>query len=71
VRFYACQLKAIDLDPHFARAHTRLGMAYTAERNYREATREFREAKNLTGQDPYLDGLIGYAEALSGHRNGA
>jgi len=56
----------IDLDPHFARAHTRLGMAYAAERNFGEAINEFQQAKQISGHDPYLDGLLGFAYALSG-----
>jgi DNA-binding winged helix-turn-helix (wHTH) protein/TolB-like protein/Flp pilus assembly protein TadD len=58
--------KAIDLDPYFARAHTRLGMAYAAQQDFRGAIREFEQARTLSGRDPYLDGLLAYALASSG-----
>jgi DNA-binding winged helix-turn-helix (wHTH) protein/tetratricopeptide (TPR) repeat protein len=44
--------KIIDLDPRFARAHTRLGMTYAAERAFDDAIREFNEAQQLSGRDP-------------------
>ncbi len=59
--------KVIDLDSHFARVHTRLGMAYAAKNDYSAALREFEVARGLSGPDPYLDGLRGYAAALSGN----
>jgi DNA-binding winged helix-turn-helix (wHTH) protein/tetratricopeptide (TPR) repeat protein/TolB-like protein len=57
---------AIELDPYFARAHTRLGMALAAKKDYSGAIREFQEASRLSGPDPYLEGLTGYAQALGG-----
>lgn len=59
--------KVIDLDPEFARAHTRLGMVYLAKKDFAGAIQEFEKAKGLTGPDPYLDGLTGYAQASSGN----
>jgi DNA-binding winged helix-turn-helix (wHTH) protein/tetratricopeptide (TPR) repeat protein len=59
---------AIDLDPYFSRAHTRLGIAYAAEHDFRDAIGEFQKVNQLSGPDPYLDGLIGYSEAASGNR---
>jgi tetratricopeptide (TPR) repeat protein len=59
--------KVIELDPQFASAHTRLGMTYLAKRSLPEAIREFKEAERIAGPDPYKDGLLGYAEALSGN----
>jgi DNA-binding winged helix-turn-helix (wHTH) protein/Flp pilus assembly protein TadD len=59
--------KAIDLDPYYARAHTRLGMTYAAMGAFRDAIREFEESQRLSGADPNLDGLLGYAQALSGN----
>lgn len=59
---------AIELDPYFARAHTRLGMALAAQNDYAGAVYEFEQAGKLSSPDPYLDGLIGYAEALGGNR---
>jgi DNA-binding winged helix-turn-helix (wHTH) protein/Flp pilus assembly protein TadD len=61
----------IDLDQHFARAHTRLGMVYAAKKDFIDAVTEFKKAQELSGPDPYLDGLLGYAEAQSGNTNGA
>jgi DNA-binding winged helix-turn-helix (wHTH) protein/TolB-like protein/Flp pilus assembly protein TadD len=58
--------KVIDLDPQFARAHSRLGMVYAAKGDFPNAIGEFEKAKALS-TDPYLDGLIGYAQASSGN----
>jgi tetratricopeptide (TPR) repeat protein len=58
--------RAIDLDPHFARAHSRLGMTYAAQHDFRQAICEFNKAEQLTGNDPYLDGLLGYCHASIG-----
>jgi DNA-binding winged helix-turn-helix (wHTH) protein/tetratricopeptide (TPR) repeat protein len=55
----------IDLDSHFTRAHTRLGMTYAAEGEFRDAILEFKQAQQIS-DDPYLDGLLGYTYALSG-----
>ncbi len=63
--------KVIDLDPHFARAHARLGMTYTAKRVFGDAIHELKEAQRLSGHDPYVDGLLGYVQALSGSRRTA
>jgi tetratricopeptide (TPR) repeat protein len=59
--------KGISLDPQFARAHTRLGMAYAAKKDYSAAVREFEQSEELSGSDPYLEGLAGYAQAQSGN----
>jgi DNA-binding winged helix-turn-helix (wHTH) protein len=59
--------KAIDLDPHYARAHTRLGITYAAMGAFGDAIHEFEESQRLSGPDPNLDGLLGYAQALSGN----
>ena len=63
--------RAIDLDPYFSRAHTRLGITYAAQKKYSDALLEFKKVGQLSGPDPYLDGLIGYAEARSGNIAGA
>ena len=62
----AAYRSVIDLDSQFARAHTRLGMTYAAEGEFREAAREFKLAKQIS-DDPYLDGLLGYTSALLGN----
>jgi DNA-binding winged helix-turn-helix (wHTH) protein/TolB-like protein/tetratricopeptide (TPR) repeat protein len=59
--------KIIELDPQFTSAHTRLGMTYLAKRALPDAVREFEEAEKLSGPNPYTEGLLGYAEALSGN----
>jgi Flp pilus assembly protein TadD len=63
--------KVIELDPEFARAHTRLGMTYAAEMKFAEAIVEFQLAQKLSGPDPYLDGLLGYSYARSGNNAAA
>lgn len=63
----AAYRKVLDLDPQFARAHTRLGMTYAAQRHFDDAIHEFQLAKQLSGPDPYLDGLLGYVYAQSGN----
>jgi len=63
--------KVIDLDPHYARAHARLGMSYAAEGAFGDAIHEFEEAQRLSGSDPYLKGLLGYACARSGNKTRA
>jgi DNA-binding winged helix-turn-helix (wHTH) protein/TolB-like protein/Tfp pilus assembly protein PilF len=59
--------KIIELDPQFASAHTRLGMTYLAKRALPDAVREFEEAERLSGPNAYTEGLLGYADALSGN----
>jgi tetratricopeptide (TPR) repeat protein len=58
--------KVIDLDPHYARAHTRLGMTLAAGGALEDAIHEFEESQRLSPCDPYVAGLLGYAHALSG-----
>jgi DNA-binding winged helix-turn-helix (wHTH) protein/tetratricopeptide (TPR) repeat protein len=59
--------RAIDLDPYFSRAHTRLGITYAAQNKYADAIIEFKKVAELSGPDPYLDGLTGYAQARNGN----
>lgn len=61
----------LDLDQNFARAHTRLGMVYAAQKNFSNAIREFKKAQELSGPDAYVDGLLGYSEALAGDTEAA
>jgi DNA-binding winged helix-turn-helix (wHTH) protein/TolB-like protein/Flp pilus assembly protein TadD len=58
--------KVIDLDPHYARAHARLGMTYAAVGAFGDALHEFGEAQRLSGSDSYPEGLMGYTFARSG-----
>jgi DNA-binding winged helix-turn-helix (wHTH) protein/TolB-like protein/Flp pilus assembly protein TadD len=59
--------KAIDLDPKFARAHTRLGLALAAKKDFAGALVEFEQAQTLSDPDAYLDGFIGYVQGASGN----
>jgi DNA-binding winged helix-turn-helix (wHTH) protein/tetratricopeptide (TPR) repeat protein len=61
----------IDLDDGFARAHTRLGMVYAAQDDFKSAILEFRKSQGLSGPDAYVDGLLGYALARSGNTEAA
>jgi len=61
----------LELDPDYWRARTRLGRTYLAQGKYSEAVHEIQEGRRLAGENPYIDGLLGYAEALSGDTNGA
>jgi DNA-binding winged helix-turn-helix (wHTH) protein/TolB-like protein/Flp pilus assembly protein TadD len=63
--------KVILIEPQFSNAHTRLGVTYLAKGDLAEAVREFETARALSDPDPYLDGLSGYAKALSGDKKGA
>jgi TolB-like protein/Flp pilus assembly protein TadD len=58
--------KVIDLDPRYARVHTRLGITYAAMGAFEDAIQEFQEAQRLSSLDPYLAGHLGHAHALSG-----
>jgi Flp pilus assembly protein TadD len=42
-------------------------MAYAALNKFNDAIREFQRARELSGPDPYLDGLIGYSYAKAGN----
>lgn len=63
--------KVIDLDPQFASAHTRLGMAYLAKHDFKSAIEEFQTAQRIDGPDPYQQALIAYAQALAGDTKSA
>jgi DNA-binding winged helix-turn-helix (wHTH) protein/TolB-like protein/Flp pilus assembly protein TadD len=63
--------KVIKLDPYFGLAHIRVGTTYVAEGAFANAVSEFEEAQPLSGKDPYLDGLLGYAQARSGNSDAA
>lgn len=63
--------KTIEMDPNFARVHLRLGLAYMQKAMHREATTEYEKSLNLAGSDPYVMSLLGYAKAVSEHREEA
>jgi DNA-binding winged helix-turn-helix (wHTH) protein/Tfp pilus assembly protein PilF/TolB-like protein len=60
--------RVLEMDPTFARARTRLGMVELSEGDYADAIQDFKQALASSGdQDPYVEGLLGYAEADNGH----
>jgi DNA-binding winged helix-turn-helix (wHTH) protein/Flp pilus assembly protein TadD/TolB-like protein len=65
--------KVLELDPHFARAHTRLGMVQMASGNNVAAVASLTAAlaDDPGDPDPYVQGLLGDAEARAGDRAGA
>lgn len=58
--------RVVSLNPQHARAHTRLGMTYAAKQDFDGAIVEFKEARQLSGPDPYLDSFLGHAQANAG-----
>jgi tetratricopeptide (TPR) repeat protein len=59
--------KVLELDPNFVRARTRLGMVEMATGNAAAAVSDLREALALSGdEDPWVQGLLGDAEARAG-----
>jgi DNA-binding winged helix-turn-helix (wHTH) protein/tetratricopeptide (TPR) repeat protein len=67
----AAYRKVIDLNREYARAHSRLGMVHAAREAFDDAIDEFKEAERLSGPDPYLKGLLGYAYACLGNTSEA
>lgn len=62
----AAYRKVLELDPTFARALTRLGIAEIRKGDYAAAVNDLTSADKLSN-DPYITGLLGQALALSGH----
>lgn len=63
---------ALDLDPNFARARTRLGMVEMATGDNAAAIADLTRALALSGdEDPWVEGLLGEAEARAGNRAAA
>ena len=64
--------KVLELDPNFARARTRLGMVEMATGNEAGAVANLTKALALSGdEDPWVEGLLGDAEARAGDRTAA
>lgn len=59
--------QVIEWNPNFVRAHVRLGMVYMVQHAFGDSIHEFEEARRLSAHDPYVDGLLGCAEGLSGN----
>lgn len=62
----AAYRKVLELDPTFARALTRLGIAEIRKGDYAAAINDLTSADKLSN-DPYITGLLGQAQALGGH----
>jgi DNA-binding winged helix-turn-helix (wHTH) protein/Flp pilus assembly protein TadD/TolB-like protein len=61
--------RVLELDPNFARARTRLGMVEMATGDNRAAIANLTQALALSGdEDPWVEGLLGDAEARVGNR---
>ncbi len=58
--------KAIDVDSAFPRTHFRLAEVYEELGQYAPAIHEFEQAVALSGGDPYYEGSLGHAYAVSG-----
>lgn len=64
--------RVLELDPNFARARARLGMVEMATGDNAAAVAELTKALALCGgDDPWIEGLLGYAQARSGNRPAA
>ena len=61
--------RVLEMDPNFVRARTRLGMVEMATGNYPGAVGDLSAALRLSGdEDPWVQGLLGDAEARAGDR---
>ncbi len=67
----AAVLRALELDPNFAEAHSVLGKVYEMKGQFKNALVEAQRAAQLFGQEPNSVALLGHALALSGQRGEA
>lgn len=64
--------RVLELDPNFVRARTRLGMVEMATGNNETAVANLARAVALSGdEDPWVEGLLGNAQARSGDQKAA
>jgi DNA-binding winged helix-turn-helix (wHTH) protein/Flp pilus assembly protein TadD/TolB-like protein len=64
--------QVLELDRNFVRARTRLGMVEMAMGDDRAAVADLTRALELSGdEDPWVEGLLGEAEARAGNRSAA
>ena len=64
--------RVLELDPNFVRARTRLGMVEMAEGQNTVAVVDLTQALALSGdEDPWVEGLLGEAEARAGNHAAA
>jgi DNA-binding winged helix-turn-helix (wHTH) protein/tetratricopeptide (TPR) repeat protein len=62
----------LELDPNFVRARARLGIVEMATGDHDAAIRDLSQALALSGdEDPWVEGLLGDAEASDGNRAAA
>lgn len=66
-----CYLEALELDPNYYPAHFRLAMTYLHTERLQEGIASLERAKVLSGECPFILGLLGHALAVSGDREGA
>jgi len=58
--------KVLALEPNFAMTRESLGMAFIASGKYAEGLSELQLARQLMGSNPWADGQLAYAYAVSG-----
>ncbi len=58
--------KTLEMDPNFALAHHRLGLAYEQKGLYDAAIAEFKQVFNLSAGKPLAIAALGHAYAVSG-----
>ncbi|ADW71044.1 transcriptional regulator, CadC (plasmid) [Granulicella tundricola MP5ACTX9] len=64
--------RVLELDPNFVRARTRLGMVEMATGDNSAAEADLKQALVLSGdEDPWVEGLLGDAQARAGNRTAA
>jgi len=63
--------KVIELDPTFARARTRLGIVQMQTGDLGEAIENLQVAADNSGDDAYILGVLGQAQAMAGQRAAA
>ena len=63
--------KTLEMDPTFALAHQRLGMAYVEKKMYAEAIAEFKQAASNSNDAPLAIVSLGHAYAMSGNNKEA
>jgi tetratricopeptide (TPR) repeat protein len=61
-------LSAVETNPTAFGGYCDLGEAYLQKRMYAEAITEIQKALPLSGNTPFVTGLLGYAYAVSGNR---
>ncbi len=63
--------KTLEMDPNFALAHYRLGLAYEQKSMHEESIAAFQKAVTLSGGGPAAIAALGHAYAVSGRKSEA